>query len=191
MIGKIKGKLAEYENNYGLIETTSGVFYKVFLSLEFLSPEYISQEIEVYTYLQIKEDDHVLYGFKDKATLKLFELLIKVDGVGPKMAFNIISSTIADNIIEAVTSNNLDFFCSIPGVGRKTAQKILIELSSKMGKMVDVLPTILTQDERLVVDALFSLGFKKSEGEKIISKLDKNISVEEKVKEAIKLLTKK
>ncbi len=191
MIGKIKGVLTDVEGNSGLIETSGGVFYKLYLPNTLLATDSINKEIILYTYLQVKEDDLVLYGFIDKKTLKIFEMLIKVDGVGPKMAFNILSFSNPDNLLEAVTGNNLDFFCNIPGVGKKTAQKILIELSSKLGKMHEVLPTILTEDDKMAVDALVSLGFRKYESEKILQLIDKSLSLENKIKEGIKLLTKK
>jgi len=191
MIGKIKGKLAEMDKNIGYIETASGVFYKVYLPPQLLKNTNINKNIVLYTYLQVREDNLTLYGFQNKQQFNVFEMLLTVDGIGPKSAFNIISYTDSEKILKAVTDNNLDFFCSIPGIGKKTAQKILLELSSLLKKTYELKLEELSDDDKLVIDALVSLGFKRFESAKIINKLQKELTVEEKIKEAIKSMTKK
>ena len=157
MIGKIKGKLAEMDKNIGYIETASGVFYKVYLPPQLLKNTNINKNIVLYTYLQVREDNLTLYGFQNKQQFNVFEMLLTVDGIGPKSAFNIISYTDSEKILKAVTDNNLDFFCSIPGIGKKTAQKILLELSSLLKKTYELKLEELSDDDKLVIDALVSL----------------------------------
>jgi len=190
MIGKIRGKLSEIDKNIGYVETSSGVFYKVYLPPKLLESTNINKNIELYTYLQVREDNMTLYGFQNKQQFSVFEMLLAVDGIGPKSAFNIISCTDSEKILKAVTANNLDFFCNIPGIGKKTAQKILLELSSLLKKTYELKLEELSEDDKLVVDALISLGFKRFESAKIINKLEKKLTVEEKIKEAIRLMTK-
>lgn len=191
MIGKIKGKLVETDGNIGLIETSGGVIYNVYLTPSILKSYDVGKHIEVYTYLQVREDALTLYGFENKSKFQLFQMLLAVDGVGPKSGFNIVSFTDSESIFDAVHANNVNFFSSIPGVGKKTAQKILLELSSKIGKEFDLSSMNLSVDETTVVDALVSLGFKRSDCHGILSKLDKKLSVENKIMQAMKLMTKK
>jgi Holliday junction DNA helicase RuvA len=190
MIGRIKGKLAEIDGLAGLIETSGGVFYKLYLPADTISNGIIDNEIDLYTYLQVKDDDLVLYGFIDKKHLKVFQMLITVDGVGPKLGFNILNASNVDELNDAIMNNNLDYICSIPGVGKKTGQKIILELSSKMGKIYELPVNIVSQDDNMAVDALISLGFKKYEAQTLISKMDKTLSMEEKIKLGIKQMTK-
>jgi Holliday junction DNA helicase RuvA len=189
MIGKLKGKLSEIDKNIGYIETASGVFYKLYLPPKLLENTNLNKNIELYTYLQVREDNLTLFGFENKEQFNVFEMLLSVDGIGPKSAFNIISYTDSKKILKAVTDNNLDFFCSIPGIGKKTAQKILLELSSLLKKTYELKLTELSEEDKLVIDALVSLGFKRYDSAKIINKLEKKLTVEEKIKEAIRLMT--
>jgi len=190
MIGRLKGKLAEIDGLVGLIETVGGVFYKLYLPADTITNGIIDSEVDLYTYLQVKDDDLVLYGFTDKKHLKVFQMLITVDGVGPKLGFNILNASNVDELNDAIMNNNLDYICSIPGVGKKTGQKIILELSSKMGKIYELPVNIVSQDDNMAVDALISLGFKKYEAQTLISKMDKTLSMEEKIKLGIKQMTK-
>lgn len=190
MIGRIKGKLAEIDGLTGLIETTGGVFYKLYLPTETILNGILDQDVDLYTYLQVKEDDLVLYGFIDKKHLKVFQMLITVDGVGPKLGFNILNGSKVDELNKAIMNNNLDYICGIPGVGKKTGQKIILELSSKMGKVYELPVNIISQDDHMAVEALTSLGFKKYEAQTLISKMDTTLSMEDKIKLGIKQMTK-
>ena len=190
MIGKIKGILTDIESNKGLIETTGGVSYAIFLTPNLLQIP-IGETIEVFTYLQVREDNLTLFGFESKAQYKLFEMLLGVDGVGPKSSFGIIANSQGSQILDAVTSGNVEFFSSIPGVGKKTAQKILLELSHKLSKDFDMSMLATSPDDKLISDALATLGFQKNEIQNILGKLNKEATVEEKIRQGIQLLTKK
>ena len=186
MIGKIKGKLAEVDGNVGLVETTGGVYYSVFLTPALLSEKTISEVIEVYTFLQVRDDALVLFGFQTKYEYDFFKLLLSVSGVGPKTAFSVISFLKPDELFAAVKKNEVDVFTQVPGLGKKTAMKIILELSSKLKSDFDMKNMVMSDEDKTVVEALVSLGYKANEAKKIISKLPKNLTVEEKIKAALK-----
>src|SRR3989344_2483518 len=190
MIGKIKGKLSEIEANLGLIETSSGVFYQVFLTPEIINTYKEGADLAVYTYLQVRDDALVLFGFKTKSEYDLFKLLLSVSGVGPKTAFSVISFSKADELVASVKENNSDFFSKVPGLGKKTAMKIILELSQKLQSEFKLEKMYLSEDDKTVVDALASLGFTANEAKKILSKLPKNLSLEDKIKAGLKIGTK-
>ncbi|MEK7097040.1 MAG: Holliday junction branch migration protein RuvA [Patescibacteria group bacterium] len=190
-MGKLKGKLVEVDKNVGLIETSGGVFYQVFLPTSLLSSiiNYPSS-IEIYTYLQVRDDALVLFGFETKQQHDFFLLLLSVSGVGPKTAFTVISALKTEEIVRAVTSNEVDALTKVPGLGRKTAMKIILELSSKFKSEFDMKNMVLSDDDQTVISALVSLGYKSYDAKKIVSKLPKNLTVEEKIKEALKVNNK-
>lgn len=186
MIGKIKGKLVEISGNLALIETSSGLSFEVFLTSKIIAKTKIDSFIDIYTYLQVREDAFVLYGFKEKKEYEIFKMLLGVSGVGPKTAFNIVSFVNYDEFILSIKTNNIDYLTRIPGLGKKTAMKIALELSAKLKSEFELKNLVLSEEDKIVVDALVSLGFKSQEAKKIISHLPKNLSLEEKIKEALK-----
>lgn len=186
MIGKLKGKLIEVDKNVGLIETFSGVFYQVFLTPSLISLTPLKSPIELYTYLQVRDDAMVLFGFETKQQHDFFLLLLTVSGVGPKTAFSVISYVPLDSLVKFVQSNDVSAFTQVPGLGRKTAMKIILELSSKLKSDFDMSKMVLSDDEQTAVSALISLGYKSFDAKKIVSKLPKSLTVEEKIKEALK-----
>ena len=190
MIGKLKGKLVEIDKNIGLIETSGGVFYQVFLPNSLTSSTSLDSPIEIYTYLQVRDDALVLFGFGTKQQHDFFLLLLTVSGVGPKTAFTVISALKTEEIVQAVTSNEVDALTKVPGLGRKTAMKIILELSTKFKSGFDMKNMVLSDDDQTVISALVSLGYKSYDAKKIVSKLPKNLTVEEKIKEALKKTSK-
>jgi len=188
MIGKLKGKLVEIDGNSGLIETTGGVYYQVYLTPSLINKHL--NDIIIYTYLQVREDALVLFGFEKKDEYDFFKLLLTVSGVGPKTAFSVISYSSSTDLFSAVRSNQVDYFTKIPGLGKKTAMKIILELSTKLKSEFDMKSMILSEDDKTVVEALVSLGYKSNEAKKIISKLNKKLTVEQKIQQALKLTSK-
>lgn len=187
MIGKIKGKLVEVENNIGLIETTCGVYYQVYLPQQLISFE-LPYFIELYTFLHAKEDTFILYGFADKKELDFFKLLLTVPNVGPKTAFTVISYSKIEELVKAVKNNDIDFFSQIPSLGKKTAMKIILEISQKLKSEFKIEKMYLTHEDKMIIDALVSLGFGLNEAKKVIPKLPKKFSIEKRIKEALKML---
>lgn len=189
MIAKIKGTLSEIEGNLGLIETLGGITYQVFLTPSLINSHLPGSQVDIYTYLQIRDDAHVLFGFQNKNQKKYFELLLGISGVGPKTAYTIISFSSEDEMIKAVRDNDVDYFSRVPGLGKKTAMKIILEISQKLKSEFDMDKMYISEDDKTVVDALVSLGFKTPEARKILSQLPKDLSIEEKISQGIKLAT--
>lgn len=190
MIGKIKGILSEIAQNKALIETSGGVYYELFIPHTFIQKHLVGTSCELYTYLHVKDDGLTLYGFENRDQHRMFTLLLSVHGVGPKSAFTIVQQCSPDEIIRAVKEGNSAFFTAISGIGKKTAHTILLELSGKIGATFDIASTQLSKDDETVLGALSSLGFDKKSGREIVHKLDRLFSIEEKIKQAIQLLTK-
>ncbi len=133
MIAYIKGLFAEADGNAVMIETAGGIAYEVAVmpsDLERLPVQ--GEEIKLYTYLQVKEDGVALYGFLSKTDLTIFKLLITVSGIGPKLGLGILSSIGADELRMAVLSEDADRLAAAPGIGKKTAGRLVIELKDKI-----------------------------------------------------------
>lgn len=188
MISKIKGKLVEIDNNIGLIETTSGLGYNVYLTPRLMSKFLVNSPIDIYTYLQVRDDALILFGFESKDQYKLFQQLLSVPGVGPKTAYSVVSFAKSDEMMKAVKNNNIDYFTRVPGLGKKTAMKIMLELSQKLNEEFSLEKMYLSDEDKLVVDAFVSLGFKTSQAKKVLQSIPKNLSVEEKIKKGLQMV---
>lgn len=185
MIGYLEGKI-KYATLGKIILFANGIGFTVSLpsNLNFLE----GQQAELYIHTHIREDDLSLYGFKSSSDLNIFELLLTVSGVGPKIALAMLTQSTEQNIKNAISESNLGFFSSISGVGKKTAQKIILDLKSKIGKG-DVNMSNLEGNSELV-DSLISLGFQKGEISSIYSQIDSSLPLGSQVKNALKLLRK-
>ncbi len=190
MIGKIQGQLTELIGNEGIIETASGVGYLVFLP-----PNYFSKplpfSIELYIHTHVREDALQLFGFNTIGHMRLFHMVHSVNGVGAKTAFNIVSYTQPENVQRAVRTNDIAFFTSIPGLGKKTAMKIILELASKMKEAVEFGKLHLDEDDEGIVQALSGLGFAVQDARNIIPEIDKELPIEVRIKEGIRILSRK
>lgn len=189
MIGKLKGTLVEREGNLALIETTGGVFYEAYITNHLLTSVMLPSVVELYTFLNVREDALTLFAFETKQEYKMFKMLLDVPGVGPKSAFSIVSSSKNEELINAVKKQDATFLTRIPGLGKKTALKILLELSAKMNTEFQLEPTAQSEEDQTVIDALTSLGFKASDITKILPKIAELSSVEEKITEGIRHLS--
>lgn len=190
MIGKLKGQLVERFANQGLIETSGGVFYQVYLPAFFYSLP-LPTAVEVYTYLQVREDALTLYGFESKGQLDLFNLLHSISGVGPKTAFTIVSFIEFEQMQQALKQNDLTYFTRIPGLGKKTAMKIMLELGEKMKTEVSFSKIHLNEEDETVLSALTGLGFPAGDVRQILPDIDKELPLEIRITTGIQLLTKK
>ena len=133
MIAYIRGVFAEADGNMVILETAGGIAYEVAVmpaDLDKLPAQ--GEELKLYTYLQVKEDGVALYGFFSKQDLTIFKLLITVSGIGPKLGLGILSSIGADELRMAVISEDADRLSAAPGVGKKTAGRLVIELKDKI-----------------------------------------------------------
>ena len=190
MIGKIKGVLSSVEGNVGLIETPGGVSYEVYLTPNLLSKK-IGSVMDIRSYLQVRDDAFVLFGFESVDQHHFFKLLLSVSGVGPKTAFNVVSHTRVNELLQAVKENDVEYFTQVPGLGKKTSMKIILELSQKVKSEFKFNHMNMSDDDKTVIEALVALGYKTQEAKNLFSKLPKDLSIEEKIKHALKLTVQK
>jgi len=183
MIGYLEGEI-KYASKGKIILFANGIGFTVFIpgNLSFLEKD--SAKLFIHTHL--REDNLSLFGFATATDLDLFELLISVSGVGPKIGLAILTTTGSENVIKAIESSNLSFFTSISGVGKKTAQKIILDLKSKVGRGEINLKNLEGSSE--IIDSLISLGFQKQEIAPIIGEIDNSLPLESQIKSALKLL---
>ncbi len=184
MIGKISGTLIEIDGNEGLVETTGGISYRIYLTPTILA-QLIPTVVHIYTYLQIREDQHVLYGFDSKDQYKMFQMLLSVDGVGPKTAHGVVTRMAVSEIISAVHQKDLQSFTKVPGLGKKTAQKILLELSSKLKTEFDISSIIETPVNTDALDALVALGYRVYEAREMLKTVDYQLPIEQQIRIAL------
>ncbi len=185
MIGYIEGVIKNTQKSKVLI-FTGGVGYAVFIPENHGLKE--NDTISLYIHTHFRDNELSLFGFKTADELNLFEILINVSGVGPKTALNIFSTSTPDRIIAAISESNLLFFTSISGVGKKTGQRIILDLKSKLSKG-DISLSKLEGDSELSL-SLISLGFQKTEINTIVSKIDTSTPIENQIKQALRLLGK-
>ena len=191
MIGMVNGKIELLKLPYVLIDV-NGIGYKILVSENVFSKLATGQEIKLFTYTYVREDALELFGFLQPEDLNLFENLISVSGIGPKTALNIFSFGERNNIIEAIVKGDVSFFTSVPRLGTKNAQKIIIELKNKMGGFTDIdLSGRELAENQDVLQALKSFGFSMSESQKALREIRKpGISTEEKIRLALKNLSR-
>ncbi|WCN13276.1 Holliday junction branch migration protein RuvA [Marinomonas mediterranea] len=179
MISRIVGTLIERMPPELLVDV-NGIGYEVFASMTTIYDlASIGETVVLHTHLQVKEDSHTLYGFHSKDERAVFRVLIKVNGIGPKMALAILSSMSTSELIENVQESNVDALVKIPGVGKKTAERLIIELRDKLGQAAkqDLFstPKVLKQvqaDPRQEAEAaLVALGYKPQEAAKAVAKV--------------------
>jgi len=182
MIASLVGVVKKIFGNQIILEV-AGVGYLVNLGNKLISKLVIGQELELYTYQSISENDISLFGFDSFDEVNLFKMIISVSGVGPKTGAQILSQTEGEKIVKAISNADVKFFEEIKGIGKKTAQRIIIDLKSKVGGLKDI---NLKDDQEILEDDLYlslkQLGFDKKEIEKVLKKLPVEILViEEKI----------
>ncbi|AVM50338.1 Holliday junction branch migration protein RuvA [Capnocytophaga sp. oral taxon 878] len=195
MITHLQGKLVEKKPTYVVIDC-QGVGYFVNISLNTYSALPEEETIKLYTYLQIKEDAHTLYGFISKAEREVFVLLLSVSGVGANTARTMLSALTATQIRSAIINSEVAIIQAVKGIGTKTSQRIVLDLKDKMMKLQDFVDepiSIMSSHKEEALAALEVLGFVRKQAEKIIDKIIKTTStefpVEELIKQALKMMT--
>jgi len=193
MIHHLKGKLVEKNPTYVVIEC-AGVGYFVNISLHTFSRINDSENIVLFTHLQIKEDSHTLFGFAERSEREIFRLLLSVSGIGSSTARTMLSSLEPAQIRDAIANGNVPTIQSIKGIGAKTAQRVILDLRDKILKVYDIgevsVPANNTNKEE-ALSALEVLGFARRPTEKIVDKVlaqDPSLSVENIIKLALKNL---
>ena len=198
MIAYVKGKLDTKTNTFVIIDV-QGIGYKVFMptkSLETLGQ--IGDEVKVHTYYYVREDNISLYGFFSNEELRMFELLISVSGVGAKSAITMLSEISPSSFALAIITDDISKLVKIPGVGKKTAARIILELKDKLKNEEAIeknqeIAEVIKDDENSTeaIAALQVLGYTRKEIEKVLVKVDiKNLELEEIIKQALKYLAR-
>lgn len=199
MISYVKGELIALEEDKAIVDV-NGIGYGVYMSGQALGmlPS-IGEEVRLHTHLNVKEDAMQLFGFLTRDDLQVFKLLIGVSGIGPKGALNILSQLSPDDLRFAVVTNDAKTIASAPGIGKKTAEKLIIELKDKLS-IEDVLNHTVNSEEKQeaysyanemqseAIQALVSLGYGNAESMKAVKKvtITEDITVEEILKLALK-----
>lgn len=178
MIAHLRGKLISRRPNQVIVET-SGVGYDVNVSVPAFSElPSLGSEVALHIHTHVREDQISLYGFLRPEEKELFEKLITVSGIGPKLAITILSGMPAENMVSAIRGNDLVRLTKIPGIGRKTAERMVLELRDKLpaGMAVDQVPVIpsLSATQEDVLSALVNLGYQKPAAEKAMERLGKD-----------------
>jgi Holliday junction DNA helicase RuvA len=208
VIGRLRGTLVEKNSPEILIEC-GGVGYEVTMPMTsiYALPE-LEQQAIIYTHFVVREDAQLLYGFANKVERKLFRLLIKVNGVGPKLALAILSNMSADQFVSCVRHDDITAIVKIPGVGKKTAERLLIEMRDRLkdwqaqqihlvsddGVMPEQLSAELSLDSTFISDnkgdainALLSLGYKQVQADKAVKSVyNRGMSSEDIIRDALK-----
>ena len=185
MYGYIKGTIKEIESNYVIIEN-NGIGYIIYVP----NPYYykLEEKYKIYTHTHIREDEYSLYGFYHKAQLKLFLKLIEVKGVGPKMALPMLATGSVEGIYDAIERENLLYLKKFPKIGEKVARQIILDLKGKVNG--DQMSLLSTNNNKELLDALEALGYKQADIRKVVANVSETLTIEEQIKEALKLLLK-
>lgn len=190
MIGSLHGIVTLISGSSILIDV-HGVGYKVYVPTPFINKLHVQEEIKVYTYTHVREDVLDLFGFGSADELRLFELLINVNGVGPKTAVGIFAVGTKEQIISAIQRADVKFFTAVSRLGTKNAQKIIIELKNKLGSLGELDLSGNVEEDNEVVMALETFGFSKREAQEALNAIgDTEMDSKKKIKLALKYLGK-
>ena len=196
MIGSLIGLIKEKKPSLLLLEV-NGVGYEINvpLSTSFQLPKK-GDSAYLLTHLIVSEDQHTLYGFATEEERNLFRTLIKISGVGAKMALTILSGINVNGFVQSVINEDIDTLVHLPGIGKKTAERLIVEMKDRIDGITDNLESSpsTTSETSIAVEArnaLVNLGYKNSEAKKILDNIDTNgLSVEELLRQALKSLNR-
>ncbi|MFA6273733.1 MAG: Holliday junction branch migration protein RuvA [Candidatus Paceibacterota bacterium] len=185
MIGSIRGKIILKTEKFLIVET-GGIGYKISISPNALEKtKKLGDEVFLWIHSHIREDAFDLYGFLDQKELEFFEMLISVSGIGPKGALTILSIASIETLRKAIGTSDTSYLTKISGIGRKTAEKIVIELRDKMGEEKS---DGSLESEMDALEALKSLGYSQNQAREALKKVSAELDINEKIREALKIL---
>ena len=193
MITYLKGKLIE-KNPTNIVVDCNGVGYSVNISLHTFSQLPSGENVKLFIHLQVREDSHTLFGFSSKVEREVFRLLISVSGIGASIARTMLSTLSPEQVMEAITQNNIAVIQSVKGIGAKTAQRVVLDLKDKIIKIygLDEVSLVSSNTKRNeALSALETLGFARKQVEKVCDDIvnkNPNASVETIIKQALKNL---
>lgn len=189
MISHLKGTAIHLTDKFMVVEVV-GVGYKVFVTLDTLAEIKLGSEVNLWTYLAVRENSLDLYGFQTIDEMNFFELLLDVSGIGPKSALGILTIASIDTLQKAIATGDTGYLTKVSGIGRKTAEKIVLELRDKLKahKGQDGMPSTL-RGESDIVEALKSLGYSQNEARDVLKQISHEIvGTNARIKEALKIL---
>jgi len=184
MIGSIRGTVSLKSDKFALVET-AGVGYKIWLAQDGLSQIKKNQEVLVWTHTHVREDSLDLYGFLNYEELEFFEMLINVSGIGPKGALTVLGVASIETLRRAISTGDIPYLTKISGIGKKTAERMVIELRDKVGNLEQ---GGTLKDELDALLALQALGYSQNEARDALKGLSPELSTNAKIKAALKVL---
>ena len=199
MIGALKGNVAYLGADYCIVDTAGGVGYRVFMPASHLAQLVLDSKVSLRIHTTVREDAILLYGFLSQEYYELFELLLTVSGVGPKMALGILSTMKQEDFYLAVQSKDIKALTKLPGVGKKTAERMLLELKDKVGSITsegdsfeEVVAAGGSNAVAEAIEALNSLGYSNSEIMPVLQQIPNaaDLSGEALLRQALKLFAK-
>ncbi len=194
MIASLQGKLESLSGDWAII-SVGGIGFQVYMPTSSLSTlGSTGKEVKLYTHFHLREDSATLYGFATTEELELFQTLINVSGLGPKLALAMLSAMDVEKLTMAIVTSNADLLTGIPGIGKKMANRLILELKDKIAAGWITTPAAeLAAENTDVLAALTSLGYSVSEATRAVATLPRSsdISLEEKVKLALQYFTSK
>ncbi len=185
MYGYIKGYIKDIESNYIIVDNNN-IGYQIYVPNPYAYK--LDELYTVYTYSYIREDEYSLYGFNGKEELNLFLKLISVKGLGPKMALPMLATGSINGIIDAIDRENILYLKKFPKIGDKVARQIILDLKGKLASNNGENNNDNINDE--LVEALVALGYKRADITKVVKNVDNTLTIENQIKEALKLLLK-
>ena len=194
MIDFVKGKLVHKDPAFVVVEA-NGIGYRIGISLNSFSAIGSDENIKIHTYFHVKEDVQALYGFIDESEREIFKALISISGIGPTSALVVVSSLTPDELKNAILMEDAKTIQSVKGIGAKTAQRVVLELKDKVGKLdtqtsLNISANSYNTTKEEALSALITLGVAKSAAEKAVDKFLKQKGAEATIEEIIKAVLK-
>lgn len=191
MIGKLTGTLAE-KNPPQVLVDCHGVGYEVDVPMStFYNLPGLGEKVSLLTHFVVREDAQILFGFGTGSEREAFRQLIKISGVGPRTALAVLSGMSVADIGQAVTQQDASRLVKVPGIGKKTAERLLLELKGKIGADLGQIGTVITSDAQGdILQALVALGYSDKEAQAALKSLPKDVGVSEGIKQALKSLAR-
>ena len=190
MIGHIEGMVKKVGSNYAII-STGGVGYKVALTREALATMRDRKTASLWTYLAVRENALDLYGFGSEEEQRVFELLLTVSGIGPKSALAVVDVASVATLRSAISQGNANYLTTVSGIGKKTAEKIVLELKDKIGTALGADSQALKGDAE-ALEAMRSLGYSQAEAREALRKVAQTFEgTNDRLREALKIIGRK
>ena len=189
MLSHLKGKIIFSREKFVILEV-NGVGYKIFIIPEILKAIKNQNTVSLWTHFSVRETSQELYGFLEYSELEFFELLIKISGVGPKSALGVLAVAPLDIIKRAISTNDVSYLTKVSGIGKRIAEKIVLELKDKLGQLEESGErNPLLKEDSDVLEALQSLGYSLREARSALKEIPEGVTgANERIKEALKIM---